>query len=93
MGAHGFHGKGRLDKTSRTNIMFLDIIHRLVFIYNTVLFNLQNTTFRRLDSTYLRLQVKPTQLDPIDRASPYLQTNVEKHNIYTNLPSSQTFRS
>jgi hypothetical protein len=32
----------------------------------------------------LRLQVKPTQLGPIDRASPYLRTNV---------PSSQKFRA
>jgi hypothetical protein len=34
---------------------------------------------------YLRLQVKPTQLGLIDRASPYLQTvdNVQKHNILT----------
>jgi hypothetical protein len=66
----------------------------------------------------LRLQVKPTQLGPIDRASPYLlktetesslrnvvflkinrtvldktMDNVKKHNICTNVPSSQTFRS
>jgi hypothetical protein len=34
----------------------------------------------------LRLQVKPTQLGPIDRASPYIQ-------IRTIVQSSQTFRS
>jgi hypothetical protein len=42
-----------------TNIIFLDIIHRPVFI--------SNKTFCRLGS----LQVKLTQLSPIDRASPY----------------------
>jgi hypothetical protein len=44
---------------------------------------------------YLRPQVKPTQLGPIDRASPYLWTmdNVQEYNICTNLPSSQTLRS
>jgi hypothetical protein len=38
---------------------------------------------------YLRPQVKPTQLGPIDRASP----SVQEYNICTNLPSSQTRRS
>jgi hypothetical protein len=38
-----------------------DIIHRPVFV--------TNMTFQRLNS--VRLQVKPTQLGPIDRASPY----------------------
>jgi uncharacterized protein YxeA len=49
----------------------------------------------------LRPQVEPTQLDPIDRASPYLQTfkyrktvdNVQKHDTCSNVPSSQTFKS
>jgi hypothetical protein len=48
----------------------------------------------------LRLQVDPTQLGPIDRASLYLNLNknrmldnVQKHNSYINIPSSQTFRS
>jgi hypothetical protein len=41
---------------------------------NTVLFIFQNTTFWRLDSVCL--QVKPTQLGPIDRDCPYLQTPV-----------------
>jgi hypothetical protein len=58
---------------------------------------------------YLRLQVKPTQFCPIDRASPYpisetlcfvnildkdkTMDNVHEYNICTNLPSSQTLRS
>jgi hypothetical protein len=37
-------------KHRRTNIMFLDIIHRLVFIWNVVLFLFQNTKFWRLHS-------------------------------------------
>jgi hypothetical protein len=45
--------------------MFLDIIHHLVhFLKN----NDSETGFFR------RPQVKPTQLDPIDRASPYNET-------------------
>jgi hypothetical protein len=57
------------------------------------------------------IQVKPTQLGPIDTASPYVRPdvfkykhdgvldknwmmdNVQKHNISSNVPSSQTFRS
>jgi hypothetical protein len=39
----------------------------------------------------LRLQVKPTQLGPIDVAR--TMDNVQKYNIPTNIPSSQTFRS
>jgi hypothetical protein len=52
-------------------VMFLDIIHRIVFclkirpLYISK-HNVSETGF------YLRLQVKPTQLGPIDRASPYL---------------------
>jgi hypothetical protein len=46
--------------------MFLDIIHCLVhFLKNH---NVSETGF------CLHPQVKPTQLDPIDRASPYLRT-------------------
>jgi hypothetical protein len=33
-----------------SNIMFLDITHRPVFIWNTLLFIFKNTTFWRLDS-------------------------------------------
>jgi hypothetical protein len=46
--------------------MFLDIIHRLVHLLKN--HNVSETGFS------LRPQVKPTQLDPIDRASPYLQS-------------------
>jgi hypothetical protein len=48
-----------------TVIMFLDIIHPTVFYLKT--HNISETGF------CLRLQVKPTQLGLIDRASPYLQ--------------------
>jgi hypothetical protein len=48
-----------------TIIMFLDIIHRVVHFLKH---NVSETGF------CLRPQVKPTQLDPIDGASPYLQT-------------------
>jgi hypothetical protein len=45
----------------------------------------------------LLLQVKPTQLGPIDRGrfldKDKMMNNVQKHNICTNVPSSQTFRS
>jgi hypothetical protein len=67
-----------------TNIIFLDIIHRPAYISKH---NVSETGF------CLRFQVKPTQLGPIDRASPYLWTeihkngtmdNVQKHNICTN---------
>jgi hypothetical protein len=51
--------------------MFLDIIHRPVFIWKhrpvyISKHNVSETGF------CLRFQVKPTQLSPIDRASPYL---------------------
>jgi hypothetical protein len=62
-----FKIKGTISKTGYllTSIIFLDIIHRLVhFLKNNVL----ETGF------CLRPRVKPTQLDPIDRASPYLRT-------------------
>jgi hypothetical protein len=47
-----------------TNIMFLDIIHRPVYISKH---NVSET------GVCLRFQVKPTQLGRIDRASPYLR--------------------
>jgi hypothetical protein len=47
--------------------MFLDIIHRPVYFQEH---NVSETGF------CLRLQVKPTQLGPIDRASPYLRTQI-----------------
>jgi hypothetical protein len=46
-------------------IMFLDIIHRPFFYHDVSETEL-----------CLRLQVKPTQLGPIDRASPHLRTPV-----------------
>jgi hypothetical protein len=49
-----------------TIIVFLDIIHRPVFLFKT--HNVVETGF------YLCLQVEPTHLGPIDRASPYLPT-------------------
>jgi hypothetical protein len=48
-----------------TIIVFLDIIHLPVYISKH---NVSETAF------CLRLQVKPTQLGPMDRASPYLQS-------------------
>jgi hypothetical protein len=45
--------------------MFLDIIFRPAYISK---YNVSETGF------CLRLQVEPTQLGPIDRASPYLRT-------------------
>jgi hypothetical protein len=45
------------------NIMFLDIICRLVYISK---YDVSETGF------CLRLQVNPNQMGPIDRASPYL---------------------
>jgi hypothetical protein len=50
-----------------TNIMFLDISHRPVC---STKHNVSETGF------CLRLHLKPTQLGPIDRASPYLRTPV-----------------
>jgi hypothetical protein len=56
--------------------MFLGIIHQPVFYLKTpsclyiTKHNISETGF------YLRLQVEPAQLGPIDRASPYLRTSV-----------------
>jgi hypothetical protein len=51
--------------------MFLDIIHHPVFIWK----HLPVYFSKHVSQTWfcLRLQVKPTQLGPIDKASPYLQ--------------------
>jgi hypothetical protein len=53
--------------------MFLDIIHRLVFCLKRrpVYISKHNVLDTGL---YLRPQVKPTLLGPIDRASPHLRT-------------------
>jgi hypothetical protein len=50
-----------------TNIMFLNIIHRPVYI---IQHNVSET------GSCLRLQVKPSQFEPIDWASPYLRTPI-----------------
>jgi hypothetical protein len=55
--------------------MFLDIIHRpVIFFQNRLVYfskhDVSETEF------CLRLQVKPTQLGPTDRATPYIQTPV-----------------
>jgi hypothetical protein len=55
-----------------TSITFLDIIHRLVHLKKH---NVSDTGF------CLRPQVKPTQLGPIDRASPYLRTESSLRNV------------
>jgi hypothetical protein len=60
--------------------MFLNIIHRRVFLF-------QNTTFRRLDVVFWKIN-RTVFLDE-NRT----MDNVQKHNICTNLPSSQTFSS
>jgi hypothetical protein len=53
--------------------MLFDIIHRPVFIYKhrPVYFSKHKVSETEF---CLRLQVKPIQLGPIDRASPYLRT-------------------
>jgi hypothetical protein len=48
-------------------IVFFNIIHRPVFLFKHA--NVSKT------GLCLRLQVEPTQLGPIDRASPYLRTS------------------
>jgi hypothetical protein len=65
-----------------TSIMFLDIIQSLVhFLKNH---NVSETGF------CLRLQVKPTQLDPIDRASPYLRTSMSVTQEFHKIRTPQT---
>jgi hypothetical protein len=67
------------------------------YIKNTVLFIFQNNVSET--GVHLRLQVKPTQLGQIDRARAVfsdknrMTDNVQKHNICTNVPLSQTLRS
>jgi hypothetical protein len=59
--------------------MLLDILHRPVFIqkHRPVYFSEHNVSETGL---CLRLQVKPTQLGPIDRSSPYLGTGWRMSN-------------
>jgi hypothetical protein len=59
-----------IEKFGNTNIMLLDIIQGPVFIKN----NVSETGF------CLFVQVEPSQLVPIDRASPYLWTLAPTHN-------------
>jgi hypothetical protein len=64
------------------NIMFLDIILRPVFIQKRrpVYFSKNNVSETGFHPC---LQVKPTHLGPIDRASPHLQTPVPtQHVVY-----------
>jgi hypothetical protein len=60
--------------------MFLDIIHRHVFIWEH---NFSETGFP------LCLQVKPTQLGPIDRATSYLWTPAPTRDRVYNLSTAQ----
>jgi hypothetical protein len=98
--------KSQKSLTKCPNITFLDIIHRLVSYLKRrpVYFSKHNVLGT---GNYLRRQVRPTQLGPIDRTSPYHRTPVslpiwiktrrwimsKSGNICTNVPSSQTFRS
>jgi hypothetical protein len=62
--------------------MFLDIIYRLVhFLKNH---NVSETGF------CLRPQVKPTQLDPIDRASPCTYNKEDTYTLLYYLESSSS---
>jgi hypothetical protein len=61
-----FPSTGFLSSSVCAVFMFLDVIHCPFFPNH----NVSETGF------CLRLQAKPTQSDPIDRASPYLQTSV-----------------
>jgi hypothetical protein len=67
--------------------MFLDIVH-WPLSENTVLIIFQNTLFRRLDCL-LFWKINRTVF--LDKAR--TMDNAQKHNICTNVPSSQTFRS
>jgi hypothetical protein len=53
--------------------LFLDIIQRTVFCLKH---NVSETEF------CFRLQVEPTQLGPIDRASPYLRAPAQAQDMY-----------
>jgi hypothetical protein len=62
------------------NIVFLDIINRPVFYLKH---NVSETGFS------LRLQVEPTQLGPIDRASPYLRRPAPTHDRAYKISTAQ----
>jgi hypothetical protein len=62
--------------TCYTNITFLDIIYHPVFYlkHRSIYISKHNVSETGF---CLHLQVKPTQLGPIDRASPYLKTETQ----------------
>jgi hypothetical protein len=62
--------------------MLLDIIHRPAFIFQN---NVSESVF------YLRLQVKPTQLGPIDGARPYLRAQLSR--FYLKTETEYSFRN
>jgi hypothetical protein len=61
-------------------IIFLDIIHRPVFMYKHCPVYISKHSVSETGFC-LRLQVKPTQLGPIDRAGPYLRTESSLRNV------------
>jgi hypothetical protein len=61
--------------------MFPDIIYRPVYISKR---NVSETRF------CLRVQVKPTKLDPINKTSPYLRTPVPEVKVTLRLTVSQS---
>jgi hypothetical protein len=69
--------------------MFLDIIHRPVFIKNTILSILQNATFQRLESVSVfraqSVELVSISGDSTDRTvfldEDRMLDNVQKHNI------------
>jgi hypothetical protein len=69
-----------IEQFGNTNIMLLDIIQHPIFVKNNVL----ETGF------CLRLQVKPSQLGPVDRAGPYLWTHAPTHNGVYKPSTAQT---
>jgi hypothetical protein len=70
-----------------TSVIFLDIYIALSLSKNIVDFIFQNTTFQRLNSVSEScvLENKQDSVLDIDRK----MKNVHKHNICTNIPSSQ----
>jgi hypothetical protein len=68
--------------TALLQILYLWTLSIILFLPKIPPFIFQNITFWRLDSVSV-FRLKPTQLGPINRASPYLLTmdNVHKHNV------------
>jgi hypothetical protein len=82
-----------------TNIMFLHIIHRPVYLKTPSCCS-SSIDWAQLSRFYLEMEtesslrnvfwkINRTEFLDKDRTI----ANVQKHNIYTNIPSSQTFRS